>query len=49
MDSAGEVQITDIAIPSLLEYELEDRKQNLKLAMYCPPELNEDMLGLNLK
>jgi serine/threonine protein kinase len=34
IDSAGEVQITDIAIPSLLEYELESRKKNLKLAMY---------------
>ena len=49
IDSNGEVQITDIGIPSLLEFELENKKKNLKLAMYSPPEFDEDLLGINYK
>ncbi|CAI2358885.1 unnamed protein product [Moneuplotes crassus] len=49
VDSNGEVQITDIGIPSLLEYELEKKKKNLKLAMYTPPEIDEYLVGINYK
>ena len=49
IDSNGEVQITDIAIPSLLSLELEKKKKNLKLAMYSPPELDEDLIGISYK
>lgn len=49
VDSNGEIQITDIAIPALLDYELEDKKNNLKLAMYCPPEINKELLGVTYK
>lgn len=49
IDSNGEVQITDIGIPCLHEHALENKKKDLKLAMYTPPEVDDDLLGINYK
>ncbi|CAI2358970.1 unnamed protein product [Moneuplotes crassus] len=49
IDSNGDLQITDIGAPSLVEYELESKAESLKIAMYTPPEIDCELTGGNFK
>ena len=45
----GEVQITDIAIPSIYDKEIENKSDSIEIAMYCPPEIDNQLIGINYK
>lgn len=49
VNGLGEVQITDIAIPVILDKELEEKEENLNLAMYSAPEIDNQLLGITYK
>ena len=45
----GEVQITDIAIPAIFDKEIENKSNDVYLAKYCPPEIDNQLIGINYK
>lgn len=49
IDSSGEVILTDIAIPILLNEDLQKKEDNIQLSMYSPPEMKDELMGLNSK
>jgi serine/threonine protein kinase len=49
IDQSGNIKITDIAIPVLFDYELEDKENDVHLAMYCPPEMENELIRTSYK